>query len=150
MTRSGKRHRGWFHGAYAVGTDSQLILAVREDHAHGPNDARFLRPLKRAARPYVRRNYLSLADRGFDCRAVDSHDLIPPVRRHRKLIAPERIARAELVAQAQLDGVYGQRWKCETVHSVIKRKLGSTVRSRSLPLQRRESILKALLYNIHR
>jgi len=150
QTRSGKRQRGWFHAAYAVGTDSQLILSAREDHANGPNDARFLRPLKRAARPYVRRNYLSLADRGFDCRAVDSHDLIPPVRRHRRLLAPERIARAELVAQARLDGVYGQRWKCETVHSVIKRKLGSTVRSHSLHLQRRESILKAVLYNIHR
>ena len=149
-TRSGQQVRGWFHGAYAVGTDSQLILAAREDHANGPNDARFLLPLKRDAQPYARRGWMVLADRGFDCRAVVAGDLIPPIRRHCKLLAPDRIARAELVSQARLDGVYGQRWKCETVHSVIKRKFGDTVRSRSLPLQRRESILKALLYNLHR
>lgn len=150
QTRSGKRQRGWFHAAYAVGTDSQLILAAHEDHARGPNDVRFLQPLKRDARAFVTRDYLVLADRGFDCRAVGERDLIPPIRRHRKLVAPERIARDEWVAQARLDGLYGQRWKCETVHSVIKRKLGDSLRSRSLRLQRRESILNAVLYNIHR
>ncbi len=34
-------------------------------------------------------------------------------------------ATAELVIQARLDGLYGQRWKCETMHSVIKRKFGT-------------------------
>jgi hypothetical protein len=39
------------------------------------------------------------------------------VRRHGTLRTPERIARAELVAQARLDRLYGQCWKCETVSS---------------------------------
>jgi Transposase DDE domain len=150
QTRSGRRHRDWFKGAYAVGTASQLILAVGESHGGSANDARFLLPLKRAAQPYLRRHWLCLADSGFDGRAVTARDLIPPMRRYGKLVAPERKARADLVSQARLDGLFGQRWKTETVHSVIKRKFGDTVRSRSLRAQRREPILKALLYNIHR
>jgi hypothetical protein len=150
QTRTGRRYRDWFKGAYAVGTVSQLILAVRESHGGSANDACFLLPLKRAARPYVKRNGLTLADAGFDCRAVTDRDLIPPIRRHGKLVAPERKARADLVSHARLDGLFGQRWKTETVHSVIKRKFGDTVRSRALRAQRREPILKAVLYNIHR
>jgi hypothetical protein len=46
--------------------------------------------------------------------------------------------------------VRGQRWKCETVHSVMKRFTGSFVLSRKPLHQRREVVLKALAYNIHR
>lgn len=63
---------------------------------------------------------------------------------------PQRQARAELVAQARLDGLYGQRWKSETVNSVIKRKFGETIRSRIWFLQHREALIKGLVYNIHR
>ena len=150
QTRTGRRYRDWFKGAYAVGTESQLTLAVRESHGGSANDACFLLPLKRGARPYVKHNGLTLADAGFDCQAVSDRDLIPPIRRAGKLVAPERKARADLVSQARLDGLFGQRWKTETVHSVIKRKFGGTVRSRALRAQRREPILKAVLYNIHR
>jgi len=150
QTRTGRRYRDWFKGAYAVGTESQLILAVHESHGGSANDACFLLPLKRGARPYVKRNGLTLADAGFDCQAVTDRDLIPPIRRAGKLVAPERKARADLVSQARLDGLFGQRWKTETVHSVIKRKFGDAVRSRALRAQRREPILKAVLYNIHR
>jgi hypothetical protein len=85
--------------------------------------------------------------RGF---STVSLDIIPPVRRHGKLLHPERKARADLVATARLDGLFGQRWKTETVNSVIKRKFGDTIRSRKTQLQMREPIIKALVYNIHR
>jgi hypothetical protein len=55
-----------------------------------------------------------------------------------------------LVSQDQLDGLYGQRWKVEIVYSVIKRIFGNTIRSRSLALQTREPIVKALIYNLQR
>jgi len=61
-----------------------------------------------------------------------------------------RIARAELVAAARLDGLFGQRWKAETVHSVIKRKLGDAICSRRVMLQKREPAVKGLVYNLHR
>ncbi len=91
-----------------------------------------------------------LADAGFDGKSVREGDLIPPIRRRGKLLAPSRKARADLVAAARLDGLYGQRWKTETVNSVIKRKFGDTIRSRKRSLQNREPIVKGLVYNIHR
>ncbi|MBC7260447.1 MAG: hypothetical protein H5T63_00410 [Chloroflexi bacterium] len=90
-----------------------------------------------------------ITDAGFDGQGVQEGDLIPPVQRHGKLVSPERKARAELVAAARLDGIYGQRWKSETVHSVIKRKFGDTIRSRLERCRRREPAIKGLLYNIH-
>jgi IS5 family transposase len=150
ITRRGRPARDWFKGAYTVGTESQLILVARVTHGGSANDARFLNPLRNGARGYRARDWLFLADKGFDCQAVGERDLIPPIRRNGRLVAPDRIARAELIAQARLDGLYGQRWKCETVNSVIKRKFGDTIRSRTLARQRREPIVKALIYNLHR
>ncbi|MBI5952414.1 MAG: hypothetical protein HY865_12220 [Chloroflexi bacterium] len=86
----------------------------------------------------------------FDAKNLNALDIIPPIRRHDKLVDPERKARADLVATARLDGLFGQRWKTETVHSVIKLKFGDTISSRKTQLQNRELIIKALVYNIHR
>lgn len=154
QSRSGRTSREWVKGVYAVGTNSQLILAWRQ--GRGPSsDAPFLSGLRREARRYGRYegrrcSWMMLADAGFDGRGVVEGDVIPPVRRHGQLLAPERRARADLVAAARLDGVYGQRWKCETVHSVIKRKFGDAVRSRKRSHQRREPLVKGLVYNLHR
>lgn len=150
QTRRGQMMRDWFRGASAVGTTSQLILAACQAHGGSPSDKRFLGPLRRGAARYATAEWMFLADRGFDCTAVTSRDLIPPQRRFGHLKAPARRARADLVSQARLDGLYGQRWKCETVHSVIKRKFGDTIRSRLPRLQAREPILKAVIYNLHR
>jgi hypothetical protein len=53
------------------------------------------------------------------------------------------------VSAARLDGLFGQRWKVETVISVIKRKFGAAIRSRKYSLQRHEPAIKGLVYNIH-
>lgn len=151
QTRSGKAYRGWVKGSYAVGTRSQLILVARASRGNTPNDARMLEPLRNGAQAYTRGNqWVFLADAGFDGQAVTERDLIPPIRRGGKLVAPERKARAELVAQARLDGLFGQRWKTETVHSVIKRKFGGDIRSRLKLRQNREPLIKAVVYNLHR
>lgn len=147
--RCGKPRREWIKGAYAVGIASQFIVASR----HGvdrTNDVTLLPCLRSDAKRYAQRNWILLADAGFDGKTIQERDIIPPVRRHGKLIAPERQARADLVSQARLDGLYGQRWKCETVNSVIKRKFGDAVRSRKRSLQQREPIIKGLVYNLHR
>lgn len=153
QTRRGRQFRDWLKGAYAVGIRSQLVVAWASGSGSQP-DFHFLRPLKRQARAYGqrrngRRDWLFLGDAGFDAKGVSRLDIIPPIRRNGKLTDPKRKARADLVAAARLDGIYGQRWQVETVNSVIKRKFGDTIRSRSLRLQRREPIVKALVYNIH-
>jgi hypothetical protein len=51
---------------------------------------------------------------------------------------------------ARLEGLLGQRWKVETVNSVLKRKSGDTIRSRKPRLQPRELAVKVFTYNLHR
>jgi hypothetical protein len=155
QTRSGRTYEHWIKGAYAVGTESQYILAWQS--GYGPsNDTAHLNALKRGCARFgthsetKQRTWLMLADAGFDAKNLSSLDIIPPIRRHGKLVDPTRKARADLVATARLDGLFGQRWKTETVNSVIKRKFGDTIRSRKTQLQNREPIIKALVYNIHR
>lgn len=154
ITHSGRTYQNNFKGAYAVGTQSQFILAVRSGLGTG-NDAPYLAPLRRSARHYGvltaqgKRSQIVLADKGFDGRGVIRSDLVPPIRRGGKLVAPERRAKLDQVSQARLDGLYGQRWKVETVNSVIKRKFGSAVRSRRYQRQLREALVRALVYNLH-
>jgi hypothetical protein len=154
QSRRGTTFRSWAKGVYAVGAASQLILAWRP--GCGPAiDSPYLNGLRRDVRRYGRsrgreRRWLLVADTGFDGRGVQDGDLTPPVRRHGTLVAPARRARADLVAAARLDGVYGQRWTCATVHSVIKPKTGDTIRSRLPRNQRLEPALKGLVYNLSR
>jgi hypothetical protein len=154
QSRRGTTLRSWAKGVYAVGAASQLILAWRQ--GRGPAiDSPYLNGLRRDARRDGRyhgreRQWILLADKGFDGRGIEDGDLIPPVRRHGKVVAPARRARADLVAAARLDGVYGRRGKCETVPSVSKRKTGDTIRSRLPRNQRLEPVLKGLGYNLHR
>jgi hypothetical protein len=91
-----------------------------------------------------------LADAGVDGRDVDWTDVVPPIRRGGRLRAWSRVLRAEIVARVKASGLYGQRWKVETVISVIKRKFGDGVRSRKLWLARREVLAKGVVYNLHR
>lgn len=153
-TRSGKSFSEGVKGAYAVGTQSLLILGSSTQASRLP-DFVFLRRLKAQARHYGlylkgKRAWFFLGDKGFDAKEITALDLVPPIRRYGKITDPQRQARADLVAQARLDGLYGQRWKSETVNSVIKRKFGETIRSRIWFLQRREALIKGLVYNIHR
>lgn len=149
QTRSGRLYQRWLKGVYAVGVLSWFILAWRFGYGPG-SDAPYLSGLRRDARHYAkRRAWVMLADAGFDGKTVREGDVIPPVRRNGKLVDPSRKARTDLVGQARLDGLLGQRWKSETVISVIKRKFGDTIRSRKPSLQNREPIVKGLVYNIH-
>lgn len=129
-------------------------MAWRQSSRPG-NDALFLNGLRREAKRYGRyvkgqRAWTLLADTGFDGRGVQANDVIPPMRRHGKITDPERRAQADWVSAARLEGLFGQRWKTETVHSVIKRKFGGAVRSRKYWHQYREPAIKALVYNLHR
>lgn len=153
LARCGRTYRTFAKGGYAVGTKSQLILGWKQDL--GPAaDTAFLEPLRRQATRYGRKlqgkpAWFLLADCGFDGKTVRPDDLIPPMRRGGAIRSRERRARLDTVSAARLDGVFGQRWKCETVNSVIKRKFGDDIRSRKLRHRRLEPIVKGLIYNLH-
>ncbi len=154
LSRTGRRYRSWRKGAYAVGAKSQMVLAT--GHGRGPgSDSVFLNLLKRKSSVWGkkergRRAWLCLADSGFDGEGVSQLDIVPPIRRGGNIVDAARIARRELVDQARLDGVYGQRWKVETVISVIKRKFGDSIRSIKERLKDREVDIKGLVYAFHR
>ena len=152
VNRRGVTVKHYWKGFYGVGLDSQFILARTQ--CIGPShDGSKLEVLRRGVRPFVRkRNWILLGDGGFDVKSVRPDDLIPPRRtgRTHAITAPERRARADLVSAARLDGLFGKRWLIETVFSVIKRKFGDAIRARSFMLQRRETAIKMLVYNIHR
>lgn len=74
------------------------------------------------------------ADKGFDGQTASWTDGIPPIRRGRRL--------RSFVRQLRAAGIYGRRWKSETVISVIKRECGAGVRSRLGWLARRELVVK--------
>lgn len=150
LARSGRRYEHFIKGCYAVGIASQLILGVVSGRGPGADSVHLASLRAKAALYGAAQGWMLLADRGFDGRCVGRGDLIPPIRRGGKLQRPDRVARAELVAAAILDGYYGQRWKVETVNSVIKRKFGDGIRSRKLNHRQREVYVKALVYNIHR
>jgi hypothetical protein len=150
LSRSQQQRRYWLKGVYAVGCESQFILAVRTER--GPSsDVRALKPFRYAVKRYASPSgWVFLGDKGCDGRAVRGGDLIPPMRRHNNITDPDRLARRDLLDAARLDGIYGQRWKCETVNSVIKRRFGDHIASRLPRLQWREPHWKALVYNLHR
>jgi hypothetical protein len=154
QSRRGNTRRAWHKGGFVVGTESLLIVGMRVGRGPG-SDAKWLAPLRAQARRYVVRKGRSarfwlLADAGFDGRDVEWTDVVPPIRRGGRLRAWSRVLRAELVERAKASGLYGQRWKVETVISVIKRKFGDGVRSRGLRLARREVLAKGVVYNLHR
>lgn len=154
LTKTGRKRALYFTGAFAVGTQSHFILAVCSGTGPG-SDVPYLKPLRQKAlrfgvqRHSGRRYQTVLADKGFDGRTVREGDLIPVIRRGNSVRNPKLVARDELVAQARLDGKMGQRWKVETVNSVIKRMFGEHIRSRRDDLRVKEPIVKALVYNLH-
>lgn len=145
----------WHKGFYVVGSASQLILAWFYARGPGGADAQYLDRLRQRARPYAplvgrQREMVVIADKGFDGQQARPTDFIRPRRGQHPVRRADRRARLDLTDMAALDGFMGQRWKIETVFSVIKRLMGDTIDAR-LPLhQRREVALKGIVYNLHR
>jgi IS5 family transposase len=151
LTRKGDWRLEYVKGLIGVGTHSQLIL----DWLYAPgrgNEMAYVNRLRRGVQGYGRRvkrrpRWDLLADKGFDGEQARPTDLIPP--RH-PIIRPDRVQRAHGVERARAQRLLGQRWKCETVFSVIKRLSGASLTSRSPLRQRREMGFKFLAYNLHR
>jgi Transposase DDE domain len=97
-----------------------------------------------------------LADADFDAEwvheSVRSHGIrsIIPAKRGRPTEKPPtgRWRRRMKTRFSQYKAKYGQRWQVETVNSMIKRRLGSALRARKYQNQCRETVLRAITYNV--
>ncbi len=155
LSQTGRVMSDYVKAFYVVGADSQYIVGWHYARGPGGADAQYLNRLRRAAHPYAmkhagRREWILLADKGFDGPQARADDLIAPRQGQHPVVRQDRRRRLDLTGQARLDGFLGQRWKIETVISVMKRKSGDTLRACSSRLHRHEVALKALVYNLHR
>ena len=92
-------------------------------------------------------------DRGFDgagnFRLGIPFRIIPPIRRGGSIKGWKRIVEYVLYLVAKWMGIYGKRWICETMNSVIKRKFGDSIREKKDRSKKRIVSLMAIVYNIH-
>ena len=132
---------------------SHLVLAVVHDRGPSPDVRHFRRALDQA---HQRLNLTTLlADAGYDSEA--SHVYAREQCGVRSLI-PAKIGRAtdkppkghyRRIMKSRIHNTrYKQRVQVETTISMLKRLLGSAIRSRKNSMQRREASLKAITLNI--
>ena len=149
---SGVWRDSYVKGSAAVDLWSRTVIGVRcrNDHAHDSVD--FMPVLKDAAMAGDIGKVM--ADRGYDserlhefARVVLGIGTLIPVRRVRSGIVNGRF-RKEMDDGFDWDG-YGKRSVIEGVFSVIKRKFGDTMRSRSWEMQRKEMVLVCAAYNVY-
>lgn len=96
-----------------------------------------------------------VADAGYD--GEPSHRFAR-AEHHIRSIIPNRVGRPttklptgqyrRIMATRFPKKLYGQRWQIETMHSIIKRRLGSFLRARSYWAQMREMMLRLFTYNV--
>ncbi|GBD38773.1 hypothetical protein HRbin37_01031 [bacterium HR37] len=75
--------------------------------------------------------------------------VIPPIRRGGGIKSWNRILAYMVYRISKWMGVYGKRWLCETINSVIKRKFGDSIRERKWGNKKKIVSLMTIVYNIH-
>jgi Transposase DDE domain/Transposase domain (DUF772) len=158
----GRGQRGWLKWAMALWTGPQVLLAQRV--RPGPaGDFGDLVPLAGAAHAVLPFETL-VADAGYDseanhrfCRADLGVDSLIPAKKRRSLrvvaTTPYRREMVERLGEAGDETsrrAYRQRWKAETVMSVVKRRWGEALSARLDPTQETQALLRGVVYNLNR
>ncbi|WP_457550073.1 transposase [Archaeoglobus sp.] len=145
--RSGKKRKSWTKMTIVVDVESQVILS--EDVRMGPgNDGVILREMfERGDIPFCE---VLLADSGYDCKGNEKIAIFKPIRRGGCYKSLERIHLFLRWLFTSTIGLYGKRWIVETVISVIKRRFGDRIKSRSPDSKFVETHLIPVAYNIWR
>jgi hypothetical protein len=151
--RTGKHRRSCTLSIVAIDANAQCIAAQYSKKWPGGENTFFMPLINRAAK----RLSISavVADKAYDCEA--NHEFvhqeigaqcIVPVKRF-KSGAVHGYYRSQ-IAKGFDERLYHRRSLVETVFSVMKRKFGSSVNSRLLPMQNKEAALLAVVYNVYR
>ena len=145
--RCGKNRKSWTKITVVVDTESQTILAGDVRRGSG-NDGVILGEIfKRGDIPSCD---VLLADSGYDCRGNEEIAIFKPIRRGGCYKSEDRINLFLRWLFCRIIGLYGKRWIVETVFSVIKRRFGDRIKSRSPYYKFVESHLIPVAYNIWR
>lgn len=151
--RKGQPHRAWAKLGITVLLPSFLIAHAHANWFPVHDRTDFVKVVEPAAQR-VRLTDL-YADAGYDAEWI--HEWCRDERGIRSWIKPNRVKRdgtanghwRNLMA-TQMAQDYGRRWGVETVFSVIKRRWGATTVGRTRATQKRETLLKAVVYSIDR
>jgi hypothetical protein len=154
--------RGWLKWSLALWAEPQLLLAqqVRPGPAGDFSD---LVPLASAARNVLPFDQL-VADAGYDsegnhrfCREeLGVHSLIPAKKRRSVKVLATTPYRQQMIRLLGEPGnkeackTYRQRWKAETVMSVVKRRWGEALSAHRDNTQHAQALLRGLVYNLNR
>lgn len=157
-----RKQRSWMKWAAALWVEPQMIVAQRV--RRGPcGDFSDLIPLADSAARIQEFDVL-LADAGYDSEANHRHcrehlqveSLIPAKKRRCVTVIARTPYRSLMVQVLGSPGdpcrrrIYGQRWKVETLVSVIKRKWGEALSARCERTQAIQALLHGLVYNLYR
>jgi hypothetical protein len=131
---------------------SHMILAIVPEQGPGSDIGHFRRALDEARRR-VRLTTVT-ADAGYDSEASHVYGrevcgirtLIPPLIGRRTTKPPSGYWRRQMKSRLH-NTRYSSRWQVETVHSMLKRLMGSELRARKYWSKYRETILRALTLN---
>lgn len=154
--------RGWLKWSLALWAEPQLLVApqVRPGPAGDFGD---LVPLALAARNVLPFDQL-VADAGYDsednhrfCREkLGVNSFVPAKKRRSAKVLATTPYRQEMIRLLGEPGdkearkTYRQRWKAETVMSVVKRRWGEALAARLDDTQQAQALLRGLVYNLNR
>ena len=141
-----RKHRRYLKISIAICTDSQFVLSQKIRLGPRNDNIDFERVMKNIKCKFV------LADKGYDSRS-NRHFVLKKMNAYPHI--PRRktsgITYEKLGVPVKFDKkLYHQRSKVETVFSVIKRKYGSFILSKSFETQKKELLLRLVAYNIDR
>ncbi|MCG8404347.1 MAG: IS5 family transposase [Phycisphaerales bacterium] len=152
-TGKGRKRRRFPKAGLVCDCLSHFILAVVPGRGPMPDDKHYRPALKRST-SQAKIDTL-LADAGYDGELSHVHargeygikTIIPPTRGRPTEKLPKSKWRRRMATHFDKKK-YGQRWQVETVNSMIKRTLGSALRSRKVRTQNRETHLRAITHNV--
>lgn len=157
-----RKQRSWMKWAAALWTEPQMVVAQRV--RRGPaGDFSDVIPLADSA-TRVRDFDVLLADAGYDSEANHRHcrerlqmeSLIPAKKRRCVRVIATTPYRSLMVQALGSPGdpakrrLYGQRWRAETLVSVVKRKWGEALAARLEAMQKIQALMRGVVYNIYR
>ncbi len=151
---NGVWNRSYMKQTLTVDTDRQVVISDLPTDEHGNDYPYFVPALNRTKRKVRIRTVI--ADRGYDSESNNrfvryrlraNNDIRVRTRRRRKRFWGR--LRKESVKDFDWE-TYMKRNIVESVFSVIKRRLGDTLYSRSLRLRKKELKVMCIVYNINR
>ena len=151
--RINARRKRYMKHFLSIDTDKQAIITSESWRSYVNDTVRF-KPILTETCELVEVNNVT-ADKGSDSESNHQHahkmgaNSVIPLKYRTMFHKTKGYYRRKLWRNFP-DKTYHQRSKIETINSVQKRKFGSELRSRLLRMQRKETKVMDVVYNIHR